>query len=57
MERKRQVHIWVSIEIVLVGSCLCCSYFRTEILGGFINGLFLFFVAFFIFAEAVEVSK
>ncbi|XP_065906104.1 zinc transporter 7-like [Dysidea avara] len=32
------------------------GYFRTEILGGFINGLFLFFVAFFIFAEAVERS-
>ena len=36
---------------------LCCSYFRTEILAGFVNGLFLFFVAFFIFAEAVEVIK
>ena len=33
-----------------------CSYFRTEILAGFVNGLFLFFVAFFIFAEAVEVK-
>ena len=33
-----------------------CSYFRTEILAGFVNGLFLFFVAFFILAEAVEVS-
>lgn len=31
------------------------SYFRTEILAGFVNALFLFFVAFFIFAEAVEV--
>ena len=30
------------------------GYVRAEILAGFINGLFLLFVAFFIFSEAVE---
>lgn len=30
------------------------GYVRAEILGGFINGLFLLFVSFFIFSEAVE---
>lgn len=30
------------------------GYVRAEILSGFINGLFLLFVAFFIFSEAVE---
>ena len=28
---------------------------RAEILAGFVNGLFLLFIAFFIFSEAVEV--
>ncbi|KPM03853.1 zinc transporter 7-like protein [Sarcoptes scabiei] len=30
------------------------GYVRAEILAGFVNGLFLVFVAFFIFAEAIE---
>jgi len=30
------------------------GYVRAEVLGGFINGLFLLFIAFFIFSEAVE---
>ncbi|XP_027194114.2 solute carrier family 30 member 7 [Dermatophagoides pteronyssinus] len=30
------------------------GYVRAEILAGFVNGLFLIFVAFFIFAEAIE---
>lgn len=30
------------------------GYVRTEILAGFVNGLFLLFIAFFIFSEAVE---
>ena len=30
-------------------------YVRAEILAGFVNGLFLLFIAFFIFSEAVEV--
>ncbi|PAA56620.1 hypothetical protein BOX15_Mlig024472g6 [Macrostomum lignano] len=30
------------------------GYVRAEIMGGFVNGLFLLFVAFFIFSEAVE---
>ena len=31
------------------------SYVRAEVIAGFVNSLFLLFVAFFIFAEAVEV--
>lgn len=31
------------------------SYQRAEVLGGFINGLFLVFISFFIFKEALEV--
>jgi zinc transporter 5/7 len=30
------------------------GYLRAEVLAGFINGLFLLFIAFFIFSEAVE---
>jgi len=30
---------------------------RAEVLAGFVNGLFLLFIAFFIFSEAVEVSS
>jgi len=30
------------------------GYVRAEILGGFINGLFLLFISFFIFSEAIE---
>ena len=29
---------------------------RAEVIAGFVNALFLLFVAFFIFAEAIEVS-
>jgi len=32
-----------------------CSYVRAEVLAGFVNGLFLVFISFFIFSEAVEV--
>ena len=32
-------------------------YGRAEVLAGFVNGLFLVFVAFFIFSEAVEVHS
>lgn len=31
-------------------------YGRAEVMAGFVNGLFLIFVAFFIFSEAVEVN-
>jgi len=31
-------------------------YGRAEVMAGFVNGLFLIFVAFFIFSEAVEVG-
>jgi len=30
------------------------GYVRAEVIGGFVNGLFLMFVAFFIFSEAIE---
>ena len=30
------------------------GYVRAEVLAGFINGLFLLFISFFIFSEAVE---
>ena len=33
------------------------SYGRAEIVAGFVNALFLLFVAFFIFAEAIEVQN
>lgn len=36
---------------------LCCSYVRAEVLAGFVNGLFLVFISFFIFSEAVEVTQ
>ncbi len=32
------------------------SYARYEILSGFVNGVFLLFIGFFVFIEAVEVS-
>ncbi len=31
-------------------------YVRAEVIAGFVNALFLLFIAFFIFAEAIEVS-
>ena len=40
-----------SISISLIS-----RYGRAEVMAGFVNGLFLVFVAFFIFSEAVEVS-
>ena len=36
--------------------CLFSRYGRAEVMAGFVNGLFLVFVAFFIFSEAVEVG-
>merc|ERR1719167_1559111 len=39
---------WKSTEAFSYG------YVRAEILAGFVNGLFLLFIAFFIFSEAVE---
>ena len=33
-----------------------CSYVRAEVVAAFVNALFLLFIAFFIFAEAIEVS-
>lgn len=32
----------------------CCSYRRAEVLAGFVNGIFLVFVAFFVFTESIE---
>ena len=34
---------------------ILCRYVRAEVLAGFVNGLFLLFIAFFILSEAVEV--
>ena len=39
-----------------ISICLFSRYGRAEVMAGFVNGLFLVFVAFFIFSEAVEVS-
>ena len=39
-----------------ISICLFPRYGRAEVMAGFVNGLFLVFVAFFIFSEAVEVS-
>lgn len=39
---------------LLSNSLFTSSYLRAEILAGFVNGLFLVFVAFFIFKEAIE---
>ena len=38
-------------------SCVVCRYVRAEIVAGFVNALFLLFIAFFIFSEAIEVSR
>ena len=42
-------------------SCLAlssdvCRYVRAEVIAGFVNALFLLFISFFIFSEAIEVS-
>ena len=42
--------------MTLIGSFFCFSFVRAEVLAGFVNGLFLLFIGFFIFSEAVEVS-
>jgi zinc transporter 5/7 len=49
---------YVSKLMFLACSLLCVvsRYVRCEVLAGFVNGLFLLFIAFFIFSEAVEVS-
>ena len=36
--------------------CHVFRYVRAEVMAGFVNGLFLVFIAFFIFSEAIEVS-
>ena len=33
------------------------GYVRAEVVNGFLNGLFLVFIAFFILSEAIEVNK
>ena len=48
------VQIWIIIDEILF---FIDSYVRAEILAGFINALFLLFIAFFIFSEAVEVRS
>jgi len=42
---------------VHVGIIVGFSYVRAEVLAGFVNGLFLVFISFFIFSEAVEVVR
>ena len=48
------MHVHVMINLISI--CLFARYGRAEVMAGFVNGLFLVFVAFFIFSEAVEVS-
>ena len=36
---------------------LSFSYVRAEVIAGFVNALFLLFISFFIFSEAIEVSS
>lgn len=48
------MHVHVIIKLISI--CLFSRYGRAEVMAGFVNGLFLVFVAFFIFSEAVEVS-
>ena len=46
-------HFWMSSAHNVLNVSLF-SYVRAEVLAGFVNGLFLVFIAFFIFSEAVE---
>jgi len=53
-----------SSHIYIIAGRLCLllyyyasSYVRAEVLAGFVNGLFLVFISFFIFSEAVEVIR
>jgi len=39
--------------VTVCSQCLQCSYDRVEILSGFINGLFLVVIAFFVFSAAL----
>ena len=56
--------IYLCLEVLCgKGNLVLCSeimlvprYVRAEVVAGFVNTLFLLFVAFFIFAEAIEVS-
>ena len=47
------VHVYNDAEFI--SPSLSFSYVRAEVVAGFVNTLFLLFVAFFIFAEAIEV--
>lgn len=44
--------IYIQLD-VLKQTLVVCSYGRVEILSGFINGLFLMVIAFFVFVESV----
>ena len=48
--------LWFVVTVVWF-SCVVYRYVRAEVVAGFVNTLFLLFVAFFIFAEAIEVRK
>lgn len=43
----------IYFSVCLNLSCVFCRYGRVEILSGFINGLFLIVIAFFVFVESV----
>lgn len=42
-------------QMLMCGFVLLCRYVRAEVVAGFVNALFLLFIAFFIFSEAIEV--
>ena len=44
------------MHIAVIAIIFLFRYVRAEIMAGFMNALFLMFVAFFIFSEAVEVT-
>ena len=57
-EKRMTADVQVLIADTTMNSNLCMinpRFVRAEVLAGFINGLFLMFIAFFIFSEAIEV--
>ena len=42
-------------QMLMCAFVLLCRYVRAEVIAGFVNALFLLFIAFFIFSEAIEV--
>lgn len=56
MEGKRNANLWVYPSFFPIENfeLTQISYGRVEILSGFINAIFLIFVAFFVLMESVE---